>query len=144
MRRLRIIVAEDQEAIRDYFVELLERQGHEVIAVADAASLASAYRDAAPDVVVTDWWLGDGDGLKAIAAAAGTDGVRRAPVVLVTGSDLGGLPDLTDAGVVSVLCKPIRSGDLTAAVERATAGRDARAAESTPGASSGGDPAAGS
>ncbi len=119
MRRLKIIVAEDEEDIRLYFQELLEHHGHEVAGVADGPALVELCRSGfRPDVLLVDWRLGGSNGLEAVAEVNRDASV---PVVLVTGSDLGGLPPLGDH-VVAVLSKPVNPGDLKAAVERAASG----------------------
>ena len=120
MRCLKVVMAEDEDDVWEYFAELLAHHGHDVVAVTDAPSLVAACREEEPDVVVSDWWLGAADGLEAVAEA---NRERAVPVVLVTGSDLGGLPELAGRNVAAVLCKPIRPGELKAAVERA-AGRE--------------------
>lgn len=59
MRRLRVLVAEDDASAREVIVQLLEHHGHEVDGVADGPSLDHAIRHAAGagrpyDVVVSD------------------------------------------------------------------------------------------
>lgn len=59
MRRLRILVAEDDASAREVIAQLLEHHGHDVTAVVDGPSLDRAIRDAARagqpfDVVVSD------------------------------------------------------------------------------------------
>jgi CheY-like chemotaxis protein len=113
-RPLRIAVAEDERDTREYFQELLQRQGHEVAVATDGRQLVELCRDFRPDVVVTDYRM---PGLDGLPAAIEINRERPVPVILFTGrSDL----DLTTSPggecVVAVLTKPVRPENLIAAV----------------------------
>lgn len=59
----RVLVVEDEPAIRDAIVYALEREQTEVIAAETATAALEAARTAAPDVVILDLILPDGSGL---------------------------------------------------------------------------------
>jgi len=50
----RILVADDEEGLRTFLAESLERDGHEVVQVADGAAALAAAREEPFDVVMTD------------------------------------------------------------------------------------------
>jgi DNA-binding NarL/FixJ family response regulator len=53
-RRLSVVVAEDAALLREGLVAILERAGHDVTAVGDAAALLSRVAAVQPDLVITD------------------------------------------------------------------------------------------
>ena len=69
---LRILVADDTEIARELVVRILEKQGHDVTAVADGLRAVEAYRNApAPfDLVLMDVEMPVLDGPAATAAIA--------------------------------------------------------------------------
>jgi len=114
LRRLKVLVADDERDTREYFQELLSRQGHEVVTAADGLQLVGACRAFAPDLVLTDFAMPGMDGL---AAAAEVNRERTVPVILVSGQ-----PDVEQRAcgsghVVRVLAKPVKEAELRAAVE---------------------------
>ncbi|MBM3846888.1 MAG: sigma-54-dependent Fis family transcriptional regulator [Verrucomicrobia bacterium] len=61
--KYRVLVVDDQEPLRDVIRMMLESGGYEMVEAADAAALRTAYGGTAPDVVLLDLKLPDGDGL---------------------------------------------------------------------------------
>ena len=52
---MKIVVADDEPDMRDYFVKILSHLGHEVVAVAgDGKALVESCRLNVPDMVITD------------------------------------------------------------------------------------------
>ena len=80
----RILLVEDDGALRGALRELLEREGYEVAAAADAAAARSAMA-AGADLVVLDVGLPDGDGV-ALCRAWRAAGVET-PVLFLTARD---------------------------------------------------------
>ncbi|KPQ16819.1 MAG: chemotaxis signal relay system bifunctional protein-glutamate methylesterase / methyltransferase Che [Rhodobacteraceae bacterium HLUCCO18] len=83
----RILMVEDEEPLRGLLAEVLEKEGHEVIAMSDAKSaLAWASGDAAvPDLLLTDFDLHGGtDGLKLAQDLPNVLGTAL-PTVILTG-----------------------------------------------------------
>ena len=74
----RILLVEDDGALRGALRELFEREGYEVAAAADAAAARSAMA-AGADLVVLDVGLPDGDGVAVCRAWRAAGGGRSAP-----------------------------------------------------------------
>ena len=78
---LRIVVADDEADMREYFQKTLPEIGHEVVGVATSGrELVERCRELHPDLVVTDIKMPDLDG---IDAAAEIYHDRPVPVILV-------------------------------------------------------------
>ena len=63
---MRLLVADDDADMRQSMRLLLERAGHEVELAADGAKALETQRSQACDVLVTDIFMGEADGLDAI------------------------------------------------------------------------------
>ena len=68
MRKLRIVLVEDEPLISVYFAELLEEMGNEVSAIATTETEAvEAARRLKPDLLIVDVHLRQGSGVAAVS-----------------------------------------------------------------------------
>jgi response regulator NasT len=111
---LHIAVADDETDTREYLQELLQRLGHQVVAVPDGRQLAELCRKAPPDLIISDVKMPGTDGIEAVAE------VNRAypvPVVLVSAyHDPALFARARGPHVMAYLVKPIKQADLEAAI----------------------------
>ncbi|HUL60612.1 MAG TPA: response regulator [Anaeromyxobacteraceae bacterium] len=85
-RVLRILVVDDNEALRENMCELLESEGFEVSAVADGhAALRRVELEPRPDVVLLDLMLPGLDGKQVAAAIRAEPRYAGVRIVIVTG-----------------------------------------------------------
>jgi two-component system nitrogen regulation response regulator GlnG len=114
-----VLVVDDDAAIRTVVAQALRRAGHEVTTAADLAGLDRALDRGAPDVLVTDVVLPDGDGIDHLARIA-----LRFPalptIVLSAQNTLTTAVRATEAGAYEYLPKPFDLDDLTRAVAGAS------------------------
>jgi diguanylate cyclase (GGDEF)-like protein len=61
---MKVLVAEDDPAVRGLLAEILVQDGHEVILAEDGDEAWAEYRLAAPEVVIADWMMPRSDGLE--------------------------------------------------------------------------------
>src|SRR5919106_6805380 len=61
---MKVLVAEDDPAVRGLLAEILGQDGHEVILAEDGDAAWAEYRSAAPEVVIADWMMPGSDGLE--------------------------------------------------------------------------------
>ena len=116
----RILVVDDDAAIRTVVGQALRRAGHEVTAVETLAAADRALAAAEPDVFVTDVVLPDGDGLDHLA----TVGARypTLPVIVLSARNtLTTAVRATEAGAYEYLPKPFDLDALVKAVAAALA-----------------------
>ena len=106
----RILLVEDDGALRGALRELFEREGYEVVAAADAAAARSAMA-AGADLVVLDVGLPDGDGV-ALCRAWRAAGVETPVLFLTARDDEIDVVRALDAGGGDYVTKPFRMQEL--------------------------------
>jgi two-component system response regulator MprA len=112
---MRILVVEDERAVRDALERVLRTDGYDVQLAADGGAALSALHTAPPDAVVLDVMLPVLDGLE-VCRRLRAEG-DRVPVLMVTARDavrdrVAGL----DAGADDYLVKPFSIDELRARV----------------------------
>jgi DNA-binding NtrC family response regulator len=128
----KILLVEDVEIVRTVLRRFLESADHEVTECegGDEATRIIGLRSF--DVVVTDLWMKNGDGVEFILAQQAKD--RARPILAITGGD----PHVTGpksveaalrAGATRVLVKPVTKKDILESVEFALR-RDGAVADS--------------
>jgi response regulator NasT len=108
---LRIVVADDEADMRDYFRKILPHLGHRIVAVADnGRELVQLCREQNPDLVITDIKMPDMDG---IDAAQEIYKLHAVPVILVSAyHDAELIARAESDHVMGYLVKPIKQADL--------------------------------
>jgi two-component system response regulator MprA len=111
----RVLVADDDRAIRDALVRALELEGYVALAAANGAEALALVRDMAPDVVLLDVMMPIVDGLTVCRVLRAEK--DRTPVLMLTArtetSDrVAGL----DAGADDYLSKPFELDELFARI----------------------------
>ena len=61
---MKVLVAEDDSAVRGLLAEILIQDGHEVFLAEDGDEAWAEYRQEAPEVVIADWMMPRSDGLE--------------------------------------------------------------------------------
>jgi DNA-binding NtrC family response regulator len=118
-RMARILVIDDDADIRALLEQTLTPAGHEVILAADGKEGVEKYREKPSDVVITDLYMPNQEGLETIAELH-----RRFPdaAIIAMSGRTAGIPLLPVAerlGAVAVLEKPFSPSQLLSAVEKA-------------------------
>ena len=79
----RILIAEDEDAVRTFLVRALESQGHEIKAVADGVQALQALQKNTFDLLLSDIVMPELDGIS-LALTVSRDWPDM-PIVLITG-----------------------------------------------------------
>ena len=123
LEQRRIVVVEDEPAVREGLTVLLGAWGAEVVAFDDLPSLqrwlAAPPPEApdAPDLLIVDYRLPEGrTGLQALAALRARWPGRLLPAIVITGSSLGGHEDEAATHDFHLLIKPVPPNKLRAMV----------------------------
>jgi response regulator NasT len=116
VRRVRVLIAEDEALIRMDLRELLEEEGHEVVAEArDGAEAIALARATRPDLVFMDVKMPNVDGIQ---AARTISAESIAPVVMLTAFSQAGLvEEAAGAGAMAYVVKPFSRNDLLPAMQ---------------------------
>ncbi len=117
----RVLVIDDDDDTRRMLCEVLTRAGHEVVAAADGRTGVARYRESRADVVITDIFMPEFDGLETIRE------IRReflqARIIAISGggrrSDFDYLPSALMLGAWRTMDKPFNPAELLQAVAEA-------------------------
>jgi CheY-like chemotaxis protein len=111
----KILIAEDDDLFRQYLATLLNRAGFEVCAADGKTALGIVKADDSDfDVVITDLYMPDVDGIEIVMALRAR--ARRVPVIGITGGGVSAEDPCVVAmqrlGAAAVLRKPIDQHEL--------------------------------
>ena len=129
-----IYVADDEPRIRDIICSFLQKEGFEAVGFADGESVAEAFRQRPPDMLILDVMMPGTDGLSLCRQIRG---VSRVPIIIVSARDseadrIAGL----NTGSDDYMVKPFSPLELVARVHalfRRTGKTDDSRAESSAG-----------
>lgn len=111
----RVLLAEDEDEVRDIVRSVLAQHGYEVVTAHDTLTALAALGTAHFDAIVSDLVMPGGGGRQVLAAAQTLPG--SPPVLLITGMPHQGLEnDLTQLGARGFLHKPFNLPDLIRAL----------------------------
>jgi CheY-like chemotaxis protein len=119
----RILVADDEPAMREMMVLACRMDGHEVAEAVDAPSAVGAYEARRPDLLVVDLSMPGGGGAEAVRRIRARAGGACCPVIVVSGF-LDSLSDgeRAELDATAVLEKPFTIESLRAAIRRSLGG----------------------
>jgi chemotaxis family two-component system response regulator PixH len=113
-----ILVVDDDRDTRELYGLVFEVSGYSHVEADSVKSAVEVARRLRPDVIVTDWMLGDGDGLALCDALHRHGRTRRAPILAATGMSLS--PEIRSRarqlGCEMFLIKPVDVDALVRAV----------------------------
>ena len=117
----RVLVIEDDAAVRNLVSRMLDRVGHEVVEATEGREGLQVFEDSPADLVITDINMPGMDGIEVITAfrklRAGV------PIIAISGGGLMPkellLSNAAALGAVEVVSKPFEIAQLVGAVDRA-------------------------
>jgi EAL domain-containing protein (putative c-di-GMP-specific phosphodiesterase class I) len=115
----RVLVVDDEEAIRNVFKRVLAQDGHEVVTARDGReALQWLVQCSALDAIVSDIRMPEMSGLELLCAVRERD--MDLPVLLITGApDMASAIEAIDHGAYKYISKPIEQAALRESVQRA-------------------------
>ena len=131
MTQRRILVVEDERAIREMVCFNLGRAGYQALPAGDAREARAAIADQRPDLVLMDWMLPDISGLELTRQLKRDPETKEIPVIMLTarGEEDDRVTGL-DGGADDYIVKPFAPRELIARVNVALikAGKQAQIA----------------
>ncbi len=112
--RISVLLVEDERSIAEPFANALDRSGFRTSIAASAAEARARLSDAAPDIVLLDLSLPDGDGRDICRQLRGDSDV---PIIMVTAS--GSITDRVvglELGADDYIVKPFAVGEVVARI----------------------------
>jgi two-component system alkaline phosphatase synthesis response regulator PhoP len=129
-RPTRILVAEDDPALRRLIDMLLTNQGFEVHAVSDGADALALVDEWEPDACVVDVMMPRISGLTVCRELRANPRHAAVPIIILTARVFDeDIQEVVDLGGIEFMSKPFNPRQLMAALERLVAGSGA---ETTP------------
>lgn len=117
----RILLMEDDEALRGLLARVLRSAGYEVVEAADGASGLAHWREGGADLVLTDIHMPDTNGIEVMLELRTF--APALPVIAMSGGhravDLDLLGNARLLGAVSILAKPFSREEVLSAVAAA-------------------------
>jgi two-component system cell cycle response regulator len=111
--RARILVVDDEPAIREYETTLLSELGHEVLAAADGTEALELARAAQPHLVLLDIMMPELSGIEVCRQLRADPRTRDIRVIVVSAVDAKrALEESIIAGADDFLAKPIHALEL--------------------------------
>ncbi|MBL8245065.1 MAG: phosphate regulon transcriptional regulator PhoB [Rhodanobacteraceae bacterium] len=113
----RVLVVEDETAIRDMIAFALKRAGIAPMLAEDARAAQMAIADRLPDLILLDWMLPGSSGLELARRLRREDLTREIPIIMLTarGEEDDRVLGL-DAGVDDYIVKPFSTRELIARI----------------------------
>jgi two-component system cell cycle response regulator CpdR len=111
----RILLAEDDQSMREFLTRALERSGHEVTAVPDGLSALDAMSERAYELLIADIVMPGIDGIEVSRQASKVNVDLK--VLFITGFVAVAMNAREEMGDTKVLSKPFRLRDLVAHVD---------------------------
>jgi two-component system chemotaxis response regulator CheY len=115
----RVLVVDDDDAIRNLLDDVLELEGYESRTAPDGASALAAARDWTPDLIVLDLMMPRMDGWQFREAQLEQPSLREVPVLVVSASRRAS-DAYRDLGAAAVVAKPFDLDDLIGTIDRLT------------------------
>lgn len=113
----KILLAEDDEDMRNFLVKALEKAGHDVTSFAEGMSAFEEIKQTSFDLLLTDIVMPEMDGIELARRASELDPSLK--IMFITGFAAVALhPDSKAPKDARVLSKPFHLRDLVAEVER--------------------------
>lgn len=111
----KILVIDDDKELRNILSEVLNMDGHQVIAAEDGFSGIEEYRSQSPDLVITDLSMPRVDGLEVLKSLA--EDFAHVPIIVITGSsDIETMKEVLSLNANRILRKPFEADMLLDAV----------------------------
>ncbi len=113
----RILIVEDEAAIREMVIFALTRAGFEVDEAADAAEAQTRVFERLPDLVLLDWMLPDSSGIDLARRFKRDKAAHEMPIIMVTarGEEDDNIRGL-EAGADDYVTKPFSPRELVARI----------------------------
>jgi two-component system, NtrC family, sensor kinase len=104
---MKVLLADDDEAMRQLVETVLAAVGHEVVTVADGAAAWAAFERERPSLLLLDWQMPELSGIELCERVRQSDAARETFIIMVTARDTtADLQRLLDAGADDYLSKP--------------------------------------
>lgn len=118
VRQTRVLLAEDDRALRRFLEVVLERAGYEVTVAADGLEAMKLVLAETVDVVVTDEMMPNLSGHEFCRFIRNSPSLRHLPVILLSALERKDQTNQSGEQADAFLAKPVSSESLVACIEK--------------------------
>lgn len=130
MKKLTILVVDDEAAIRDMISTVLTMADYKVLTAADTHTAHALIVDESPDLVLLDWMLPDTSGIEFARRLKRDSFTQELPIILLTAkSEEENKVQGLDAGADDYVTKPFSTRELLSRIRAVLRRTNALAAE---------------
>lgn len=119
MAAKKILLVEDERALRDMYTMKLTKEGYEVTAVEDGEQALTSAKEVKPDIVLLDVMIPKIDGFAVLEELRKTKGFAKTPIIMLT--NLGQKEDLEKGKKVGATDYLIKADNTPASVAKKVA-----------------------
>ena len=120
-RRLRVLIADDDPAIRRLLALSLEKDGYRTTAACDGAEALEAMRAGQADLVLLDLMMPKVSGWDVLTERAAASELQKIPVIVITAARGEAVANISDEGLCALLPKPFELATLRTLVKECLA-----------------------
>lgn len=103
----RVLVVDDDNAVRDVLRLILHRAGYEVRVAGNGLEALEEMRSGGADLVLLDIEMPGMDGLEFCEQLRANPAWQKIPVIMMTGRPVRGIPEkVVEAGAIELVSKP--------------------------------------
>lgn len=110
----RILIMDDDAAVRTALKKLLQQEGHEITEAQNAAEGAKIYSVSTLDLIITDLLMPERDGVEALLELRSQ--YPDIKTIVISGDAPEFLPIVEDLGANRTIAKPFKNQDVLTAV----------------------------
>lgn len=114
----KILIVDDEDAIREMITVALELAGFQCIEAASAVKAMPLIVDECPDLILLDWMMPEISGIELLRRLRREDATKDIPVILLTAkAEEHNTVQALDSGADDFISKPFRPRELTARIK---------------------------
>jgi DNA-binding response OmpR family regulator len=119
MKKIRILVADDDEMLAELIIKKLEMAGYAAIHAEDGDVALKLICDVIPDAIILDGMMPGLDGFDVLKAIKNKDETKHIPVLMLTARGMGkDVVNGLDLGAADYLLKPFVTEELVSRLGR--------------------------
>jgi two-component system response regulator PilR (NtrC family)/two-component system response regulator HydG len=120
LQELKILVVEDDQAMRDFLLEILEEHGYSVTVTANGQEALEKLDDLSPHIIITDLRMPKLDGISLLEQIKGRPGTTPFIILITAFGDVSEAIQLIDKGAYDYIIKPFKTDQLLISVKKVT------------------------